>query len=139
MRRLLGIGFWVCAAFLLGVSVYGISTSGLKTDHTWRSYPHDRLLYTRPASGVEAELRVRDLERRPTLVVRGRGLNNDEPLRLWLADPTRGRPIPIRRRVDVDAEGRLRIEVRLPERVIQNYRSVIGVQRGRVVFRASLS
>lgn len=139
MRRLLGIAFWICAAFLLGVSLYGVSTSGLKTDHTWRSYPADRLLHTRPAPGVQAELRVRDLRKeRPVLVVRGRGLD-DAPLTLILSDPTQGSPATLQRGVDVDDQGRVRTEVPLPERALFNYRSVIGVQGNRIVFRASLS
>lgn len=140
MRRLLGIGFWVSAALLLGVIVFGISTSGLKSDHTWLVYPSDRLLHTRPAGGIQAELRVRDLEKeRPVLVVRGEGLDGEAPLRVWLSDPTRGKPTPLRRAVDVDGRGRVRTEIRLPERALFKYRSVIGTQRGRVVFRASLT
>lgn len=140
MRRLLGIGFWISAVLLLGVIAFGISTSGLKTDHTWLVYPSDRLLHTRPAGGVRAELRVRDLEKeRPVLVVRGEGFDDDVPLRLVLSAPTRGEPAALQRAIEVGDDGRVRSEVRLPERALFNYRTVIGIQGNRVVFRASLS
>lgn len=131
--------FLFTASFLLSVIIYGMATNDLSPRYGLFLLLDERTLPVDAAAGVSAELKLKDLQHDPRLVVETRRLPQSTPLTLWLVDITgRQKPLPLRSRVEVDPQGKARADIRLPKNSIRRYGNVVGEQDGQTVFQAPL-
>ncbi len=131
--------FLFTASGLIAVIIYGMMTNDLSPRFGRYLTLDERTLPVRSTAGVSARLKLKDLENDPLLEVKTSRLPDSTPIRLWLVDTTgRQRPLPLPNRVEVDASGKAKVEIRLPKDAIRYYGFVIGVQNRQTRFQAPL-